>query len=484
MYVRKRLRGNAAEADESAPRTLLALPAGVTVPCFFTEETDPQMLSDALQIGASTVAQAGACLSSMLTGRLLSDERRKMEEAMKTRYASDLDRCNAASAHTLEMLRLDVARAEHVRATLEADVRDGARRVADLRENFDEEMARRVSEVREQHMQEKRYMEEQLNAMRAALEGQRQEREWAREQLRARDVGAANSSLKGAAGEESMEQLIRRAFSMTSNFSIINESHVPGRGDRLTTIMGLKVMWEIKSHCAVRDTALLNSSKRKVETKEVKKLLENATANEAEYDVCVMVALHANITGHDAHPVQVKYHGRVCIIYVNELLAKEDPVYVLQWHVGNILIAHLQLKQYRDMQCVGADGFRQESTAAAAAATVGTQVTVFLDDVGKQSVERRKMLARHKKSMDAMHAELLEEHRQWEITTTAKLRHMITQLLPTTAAAAKAATASATATTTTAATATATASATAAAAAAAAAPAPAILAETLDFACS
>ena len=426
---RKRARENAAEeGGESAPRTLLALPAGVNVPRFYTDETDPQMLSDALQIGASTVAQAGACLSSMMTGRVLSEERRKMEEAMKARYTADLDRCTSAAAHTVEMLRLDVARSEHVRATLEADVHEGARRVADLRDNVHTEMARRVSEVREQHVQEKRYLEEQVTALRAALDGQRQEREWAREQLRARDVGAANSSLKGAAGEESMEQLIRRAFSMTSNFSITNESHVAGRGDRLTTIMGLKVMWEIKSHCAVRDTAVLNSSKRKVETKDVKKLLDNAAANEAEYDVCVMVALHTNITGHDAHPVQVEYHGRVCIIYVNELLTKEDPVYVLQWHVGNILQTHLQLKQYRDIQCAGAGGCSEESTAAAA--KVGTQVTAFLDDVGKQSGERRKMLARHKKSMEAMHAELLEEHRQWEITSTATLRHMITQLLP------------------------------------------------------
>lgn len=405
------------------------LPAGVTIPEFYTaRDADPQKVSDALRVGATAVQSSVTEMASVACARLLASERDKVAAAHEAALRRAVAEVEASAMQRGLQLELELERARMQRDEFQARAR------------AKEEDAERGRES------ERAFFQTQLAAVQAALSNVQQEREYAREQVaearRGADKSAQNSSVKGAEGEADVERVIVQAFSMCPGFSMVNESKMAGRGDRLTCIMGLRVMWEVKAHAALRGGAGAGAAtKRKVERKDVAKLQENA-ATAHDFDVCVMVALHANITGHDKHPVEAEYAGRVLLIYVNQLFGGgAPPIDVLQWHVGSLLTAHAKLKQMTEIGGGGGVGAASGGEAAAiigeeaAAAAVGradvekltAQIAVYVADAAKLHAERKRMLGKHQKLMHASFQEMLEEQHKAEMGTQEGLTRLMQQ---------------------------------------------------------
>jgi hypothetical protein len=405
--------------EPRSARVLMYLPPGVRIPDFYTKESDAQKISDALRVGATAVESSLADMSSVIHERALASERESMvlqQELLHQKALTDLeDSLTRKSAQLSLGLELELKRAR-----MQSD---------ELQSRLERERAVAESE----RERERAFFQNQLSAMQAAMTNVQQEREFSKQQLalsqRAADRSVHNSSVKGAEGEMDVERVIRNAFSLCPGFSMINESKQTGRGDRLTTIMGLKVMWEIKSHAALRDNSAATGVKRKVEKKDVIKLQENA-ASGLDFHVCVMIATHAKITGHDKFPVESEYAGRVLIIYVNQLFeSTTPPIDILQWHVGCLLSAHAKLKEVTEIATIvdDADDARVGEDLHEMQAKLRDQIAAYVADAGKQQAERRRLLVKHQSLISASIGELFEEHRRTEITAQEGLTRLLQQ---------------------------------------------------------
>jgi hypothetical protein len=402
-----------------ASRVLLYLPPGTKIPSFFTQnENDAQKISDALRVGATAVESSLADMSSQNYERTLASEREKLVLQQGILHQKALAELEESLVRKNSQLNLELDRMKM------------------QRDEFHERLERERAMADAERERERAFFRSQMDGMQAALSNVQQEREFSKEQLalsqRAADRSAQNSSVKGAEGEAEVEKVIRNAFALCPGFSIINESKQAGRGDRLATLMGLRVMFEIKSHAALRDNAAATGKLRKVEKKEVQKLQDNA-ASGLDMDVCVMVALHTTITGHDSHPVTAEYAGRVLIIYVNQLFGSATPpIDILQWHVGSLLTAHARLKELTEIragpeaQGAGAEAPDQEEVQQRVA-KLSDQIASFLADAAKQHSERRRLLAKHQTLINASIQELVQDHQKTEIATQEGLGRLLQQ---------------------------------------------------------
>ena len=395
---------------------VLHLPAGVCVPAFYTAgDADAQQLSDALSVGATAVQSSVAEMASVACARLLTSEREKLAAAHDAAVARAVLEVEAGARHRGLQLQLELERARMQRDELKQHMLASAAEAERARES------------------ERQFFQAQLAGLQAALSNVQQEREYAREQVaearRAADKSAQNSSVKGAEGEADVERVIVQAFSMCPGFAMVDESKLAGRGDRLTSVMGLRVMWEVKAHAALRGGAGAGAAtKRKVEKKDVVKMQENA-ATAHDFDVCVMVALHANITGHDKHPVEAEYAGRVLLIYVNQLFGgATPPIDVLQWHVGSLLTAHAKLKEMTEIGGRAAAGDDEAAVVGRGhVEKLTAQIAVYVADAAKLHAERKRLLGKHQKLMHASFQEMLEEQHKAELGTQEGLTRLMQQ---------------------------------------------------------
>jgi hypothetical protein len=462
---RRRRSSSPEEAAPPGSAVCLYLPAGVEIPAFYTAaDQDARKITDAMRVGATAVENSLSEMRTSQYARSLAAER----EALVAERDSCIAQERALHQQSLASLTAELNR-RGAQANLELELE--LKRARMQREEAEARLSREMGLAEAAKERDRAFFQSQLGAVQAALTNVQQEREFAKEQLalkeRVAERSVHNSSIKGAEGEADVERIIKQAFAMCPGFSMINESKMAGRGDRLTTIMGLRVMWEIKSHAALRDNAAGTGVKRKVEKKDVEKLLDNASAAH-DFDACVMVALHTNITGHDKHPVESEYVGRVLIIYVNSLFCSPtQPIDIMQWNVGCLLSAHAKLKEVTEIssaalpaggapcsaledagaaeqqgrigECALRDGAsppggsrgsaepsRAEETAAAAV-KLADQIAAYVTDASRQHAERKKLLQKHLKLVQASVTELMEDQQRAEMATQEGLSRLLHQ---------------------------------------------------------
>ena len=357
--------------------TLLKLPPGIAVPNFYLEEEDPELIHHALQLGAHAVVHA----------------RNEYRDTCSSEIQSQLQLKFDAK------LQLIVDAKNRELAARDDDLRRNSQRIADLHAQLAElraaeraDFESKLIDLEARHQRERAAQTEASRELVHALKQQVADGVAARDLLatavRTRDAIKHNSSLKGALGEAVAAQLIIDSFGPTEGFKITDESALAGRGDRLTRIHGLTIMWEIKSH---------NTPKTKIPTRDVQKFMDNATQGR-DFDMCIMLGLYSNITGHDNYPVELEYIGHKCIVYINRALETDNPVQFIQWNIGNIIKATAQLKAEPDT--------RTNTTQLAQLAQLLQQSTIDISDFAKN-------LTRHKQLLDKSYQELAEQHARW-----------------------------------------------------------------------
>lgn len=360
---------------------VFSLPSSFQIPNFYEKQT-PERIALALRLGADAVENLFTGIAEQIREECNGELVQQLEKK-HLKKQDQLERERRLLEETLDHLRAKISVDEGLKAEARKQIQEETRQSY---KELLEEKERRIQHLQDQLMNEMRGLHEKFQTVKEGIN---------------RQLGSTD---KGKAGETRMEDMIKKSFGMSPNFELQSVGKEAQKGDHIMKYKSIKVMWEIKNYT------------RMVTKEEVEKLHRDMRVN-PEIRMAIMVALQTGIVGHaKAGDIDLEMlEGGRCIVYVNNLFQREDPIFYLQ-----------SLRPLLDLvEARGESKATQESEEVDTLKYKAEVVRHILLTHQKTLNALHNMVYQQKKKMDQMNSELMAQVKEAEAECANSLRELL-----------------------------------------------------------
>jgi len=333
---------NSAIESASTGYSLYSFPAGTVIPSYLSKCFVAEECSLILQLGVDTKLKMDEIAKNSLLETLIEEKdiqttiaMNQLRKELMDKYANEI----GSYQTQLEQLRKQI-RDSHETFSLQKDteVSDMMKKLQTM-ESIKQENSQLQDMLRtSRQMFQDEFVnirktiqsefETKTSMLESSLQELKEEKKELSSQLSALLQTRGNSSKLGHQGEINLEDILQSVFP-ESNIEPI-ESHC---GDFVQSYRNLKIMWEAKNHHT------------SVPKRDVDKFLRDMK-NNTDIDVGVMVAMNTHVEAHNSNNgLDFEFLNDVdsrpyrCVFYISNLLAYENPTFILRFM--NVFLLHI-----------------------------------------------------------------------------------------------------------------------------------------------
>lgn len=323
--------------------SLYSFPAGTVIPAYLSKCSVAEECSLILQLGVDTKLKMDEIARDSLLESLIEEKdiethiaMTQLRKELMDKYSQELETYQTQTeelkkqirdSHETFSLQKDTELCEMVKKlqSLESIKQENSQLQEMLRSSrqmFQDEITNIRKLVQSDYEMKTSMLENSLQEL-------KEEKRELSSQLSALLQTRGNSSRLGQQGEFNLESILQSVFPESAIEAI--EAHC---GDFVQYYRTLKIMWEAKNHHT------------SVPKRDVDKFLRDMK-NNTDIDVGVMVAMNAHIEAHNSNSgFEIEFLNDVeakpyrCVFYINNLLAFENPTFILR--VMNVFFLHIQ----------------------------------------------------------------------------------------------------------------------------------------------